>query len=94
MKNHIEIARKKGKDVKQLTDAEVVAIVQVWNAIIGNWDDDWRKKDIERMLDGDTALLALLATPVEDRPIESALRGNLAPGAYKTEYQTGSGQDL
>lgn len=83
MKNHIRIAQKQGKKIKQLTDAEAVAIVQVWNALVGNWDDDWKKEDIKKMLDYDVALIALLDTPVENRSIESALRGKLAPGTYK-----------
>lgn len=88
MKRHIMLAQKQGKNIRQLSDAEAVAIVQVWNALVGNWDHTWRRQDLELMLKGNDALLALLDTPPEQRPIEAALMGKHAPGAYREEYST------
>ncbi len=88
MKKYIDIAQKKGAmDVKQLTDAEAIAITQVWNAVVGNWEGDWRKKDIKRLLENDEALARFLDVPVKDRKIESALKGKTAPGAYKYQQE-------
>jgi len=92
MKKHIALAQKQKRDIPQLSDAEAVTIVQVWNATIGNWDGDWRKEDLARMLKGDHALLALLETPIEQREIEMALKGKLAPGAY-TDTKMNSGMN-
>ncbi len=84
MKTLIELERKRGKkSIESFTDAQAVAIAQVWNALVGNWEDTWRRKDIIKLLEGDEALLKLLDTPVSERPIESALSGKHAPGAYK-----------
>lgn len=85
MKRYIDIANKQGVKVRQLTDAEAVAITQVWNGLVGNWEGDWQKKDIKKLLSDDEALIRLLETPVEERGIESALRGKSAPGSYKEE---------
>ena len=88
MKRYIDIAQQKGAvDVKQLTDAEAVAITQVWNAMVGNWEGDWRKEDLKRLLNNDEALVRLLEVPVEKRPIEKALKDKAAPGAYKYQQE-------
>jgi len=88
MKSLIQIERDKGRrGIEHYTDAQAVVIAQVWNALVGNWEDTWRKKDLEKLLEGDKALLKLLDTPVKQRPIETALAGKAAPGAYK-EVQT------
>jgi len=83
MKKYVEMANLEKKQVEQFTDAELIAITQVWNALVGNWEADWRKKDIKRLLGTDQAMIDLMDTPVEDRPIEMALRDKTAPGAYK-----------
>ncbi len=88
MKKYIDIAQKKGGvDVKQLTDSEAIAITQVWNAVVGNWEGDWRKKDLKKLLENDTALVKFLDVPPEERPIERALKGKAAPGAYKYQQE-------
>lgn len=66
-----------------ITDAESVAIVQVWNALVGDWENTWAVADMEKMLAGNAALLKLFRTPLKDRPIEMALRGTSAPGSYR-----------
>ncbi len=83
MKKYIELANLKTEVVKPFSDAELIAIVQVWNALVGNWEGDWRKQDIEKMLRGDKALIGLAESPLEDRYIELALHGKTAPGSYK-----------
>ncbi len=85
MKKYTEItnAQNKGINLKQYSDAEIVAIAQAWNAMIGNWESDWPEKDLRKLLDQDQALIDLLATPVEKRPIETALKGKQAPGSYQ-----------
>lgn len=86
MKKYIEVMNNNGADYKQLSDSESVAISQVWNALVGNWEHDFRQKDLIKMLKGDVALIELVKTPKEERPIEAALKGKKAPGAYKEVY--------
>ena len=83
MKKYVEMSRSQGLEIDQFTDAEIVAITQVWNALVGNWESDWPKKDLRKLLDGDQALIRLLDTPVEERPIEMALKGKSASGSYQ-----------
>jgi uncharacterized cupin superfamily protein len=86
MKKYIEVMNKNGADYRQLSDSESVAIAQVWNALVGNWEHDFRQKDLIKMLQGDVALIKLVKTPKEERPIEAALKGKKAPGAYREIY--------
>ena len=85
MRRYIDLsnAQDNGLNLKQFTDAEIVAITQVWNALIGNWESDWPTQDIRKLLDNDKALVRLLDTPIENRYIEAALEGKRAPGAYE-----------
>lgn len=86
MKALIRMEREKGRHgIEGYTDAQAVAIAQVWNALVGNWEYTWRKQDLVKLLEDDQALLKLLDTPVKERPIEVALAGKTAPGAYKEE---------
>lgn len=89
MKKYVEVVNQQdnGMTVEQFTDAELVAITQVWNALIGNWESDWPPADLEKLMDGDQPLIGLLGTPVADRPIEMALKDRTAPGSYKEETQ-------
>ena len=64
-----------------ISDTDAVAIVQVWNALIGNWEEGWRKEDLITMLKGDTALIDLVSVPPSERRIEAALFGKKVPGA-------------
>lgn len=59
--------------LENITEAQAVAIAQVWNALVGNWEGDFREKDMEKLVGRYPLLLALYKTPVEKRPIESAL---------------------
>lgn len=83
MRKYIDIAQSQGIEIEQFTDSEIVAIAQAWNALIGNWESDWPQKDIKKLLEGDQALIRLLETPIEDRPIEAELKDKAAPGAYQ-----------
>lgn len=84
MKALIRVEREKGRHgMESYTDAQAVAIAQVWNALVGNWEDTWRKQDLVKLLEGDEALIKLLETPVKQRAIEVALTGKTASGAYK-----------
>ncbi|MBT4519180.1 MAG: hypothetical protein HOC23_04175 [Halieaceae bacterium] len=87
MKKYIELANINGEHVSPLTDAQVVAIAQVWNGLIGNWESDWRVEDMTRLLANDQPLIDLLNTPLEQRPIEMALADKSAPGSYKEQIQ-------
>lgn len=86
MKKYVEILNKQGGDFKPFSDAETVAITQAWNALVGNWEPDWGLKDVKTLLQGDVALIRLAETPVEERPIEQALKDKRAPGAYREIY--------
>lgn len=84
MKAVIGAERAKGRHgMEGYTDAQAVAIAQVWNALVGNWEDTWRRQDLVKLLEGDVALIKLLDTPVKQRAIEAALAGKTASGAYK-----------
>ncbi len=83
MKKYIELSNLDNETVRPFHDAELIAIVQVWNALVGNWEGDWRPKDIKKMLMGDRALIRLVETSRDERPIEVALKGKIASGSYK-----------
>ncbi|MBI5682170.1 MAG: hypothetical protein HZC45_03230 [Deltaproteobacteria bacterium] len=74
--------------ISSITDAEAVAITQVWNALVGNWEDTWRKEDLKKLLEKDDTLIRLLDTPVKERKIEAGLKGKTAGGVYKETYDT------
>lgn len=94
MKKYIEITNQQnnGITVETFTDAELVAITQVWNGLIGNWESDWPRKDLKKLLAGDRSLIRLLETPVVQRPIEMKLKGQSAPGSYKQETEKNNPQ--
>lgn len=85
MKKYTELMILKGGNFKPFSDAEAVAITQVWNALVGNWEPDWGTKDIKKLLQNDQALIRLAETPVEKRPIEMALKNKQAPGSHKED---------
>ena len=86
MKKYIEVMNERGADYRQFSDSELVAITQVWNALVGNWEHGSRQKDLIKMLQGEVALIKLVKTPKEERPIEAALKGKKAPGTYREIY--------
>ena len=88
MKKYTELMNEKGGNFKPFSDAETVAITQVWNGLVGNWEPDWGTKDIKKLLQGDQALIRLAETPVEQRPIETALKNKQAPGSHKEDRKT------
>ncbi len=59
--------------VNNITESQAVVIVQVWNAIIGNWEKDFREQDMYKLIGNYNHLKALYKIPIKDRPIESAL---------------------
>ncbi|MBI3397682.1 MAG: hypothetical protein HY026_00330 [Deltaproteobacteria bacterium] len=81
MKTFIAQQKNKLAGLEDIKDGEAVAITQVWNALVGNWEDTWRKEDLTKLLDNDTPLLKLMNTPVKERWIEVALKGKSAAGA-------------
>lgn len=85
MKKYTELMIQKGGAFKPFSDAEVIAITQVWNGLVGNWEPDWATKDINKLLQGDQALIRLAETPIEKRPIEMALKNKQAPGSHKED---------
>ena len=56
-----------------ITEYQAVAIVQVWNALVGNWELDFREQDMIKLIGHYEKLRALYKTPVEQRTIEYAL---------------------
>lgn len=81
MKKYTALMNEQGGQFKPFSDAEAVAITQVWNGLVGNWEPDWGMKDVSKLLQGDQALIRLAKTPVNERPIEMALKNKQAPGA-------------
>lgn len=96
MKTLIEIERKKPdkESLPVITDAESVVIAQVWNALMGNWEEGWRKEDLKRLLKGDDALIKLLDTPPAQRKIEQALYKKSVPGVHKEGTFVPKGSDI
>ncbi|MBI5892844.1 MAG: hypothetical protein HZB79_04200 [Deltaproteobacteria bacterium] len=86
MKKLISIEKQKPGTawIDYMTDAEANAMTEVWNAIVGNWEDTWRKEDLKKLLENDKAMLKLLDTPVKERKIETALKGKTAEGVHET----------
>ncbi len=91
MRKYVELTnqRRAGIQIEPFTDAELIAITQVWNGLIGNWESDWPRKDLTKLLAGDKALVDLLDTPVENRALEAMLMNRSAPGSYKEETSKG-----
>lgn len=85
MKKYTELMIQKGGNFKPFSDAETVAITQVWNGLVGNWEPDWGSKDIKKLLQGDQALIRLAETPIEQRSIEMAMKNKQAPGSHKED---------
>ena len=83
MKKYTELMIQKGGKFKPFSDAEAVAIAQVWNGLVGNWEPDWGSKDVNKLLQGDQALIRLAETQLSERQIESALKNKQAPGSHK-----------
>ncbi|MDH5478493.1 MAG: hypothetical protein OEY50_09180 [Nitrospinota bacterium] len=77
MQTFIENYRKTKPDVQfvNITEPQAVAIVQVWNALVGNWEKDFREQDILKLIGHYDQLKALYLTPVDQRPIEAFLSG-------------------
>lgn len=84
MRTLISKDKEKYKGIEKIRDGEAAAITQVWNALVGNWEDSWRKQDLAKLLDNDVALIKLMNTPVKEREIEVALKGKSAAGADLT----------
>ncbi|MDH5508785.1 MAG: hypothetical protein OEZ32_00330 [Nitrospinota bacterium] len=77
MQTFIENYRKTKPNVEftNITEPQAVAIVQVWNALVGNWEKDFREQDILKLIGHYDRLKALFLTPVDQRPIEAYLSG-------------------
>ena len=75
MQNFIDNYKTTKPNIKfiNITEPQAVAIVQVWNALVGNWEKDFRKQDIMKLIGHYDLLKKLYETPVEKRPIEYAL---------------------
>jgi len=83
MKKYVELSNQNQQVFRPFSDAEAVAIAQAWNAMVGNWESGWGQPNLRRLLQGDAALIRLAETPVDQRPIELALKDKRAPGSYK-----------
>lgn len=84
MKTFIAQQEDKLDGLEDIKDGEAVAITQVWNALVGNWEETWRKEDLKKLLNNDTALIKLVDVPVSEREIETALKGKTAGGSDMT----------
>ena len=84
MRTLISKERDKYRGIEDIRDGEAVAIAQVWNALVGNWEDTWRKEDLKKLLENDAPLVKLVNIPIKDREIEIALKGKTAGGSDLT----------
>lgn len=60
-------------EFNNITEHQAVVIVQVWNALVGNWEGDFREQDMLKLIGHYDKLQALYKTPVDKRRIEYAL---------------------
>ena len=86
MNEYVDVMNEKGGHHRRFSDAELVAITQVWDALVGNWEPDWPQEGIIKLLEGNAALIQLAKTPLDERPIEVALKGKKATGSYTRTY--------
>ncbi len=62
------------KKIIGLTKPQQIAVIQAWNAMVGNWEADFRREDLVTMIGKRYYhLLPLLDTPVKERKIEYGL---------------------
>src|SRR3989337_2852203 len=73
--------KEKKAGLKEIRNGEAAAITQVWNALVGNWENSWREEDLLKLLEKDEPLIKLMNTPVQKRKIETALKGKSAGGS-------------
>jgi len=75
MQTFIQNYQKNKPDLEYInvTQYQAVAIVQVWNALVGNWESDFREQDMIKMIGNYDKLIKLYKTPVSERKIEMAL---------------------
>lgn len=66
---------KPGLKIENITETQAAVIVQVWNALVGNWEADFREDDIIKMLGNYEILKTLYRVPQDKRYIEMALMG-------------------
>lgn len=74
MKRWMDQFQKQGlkKEIKRLTKPQEIAIVQAWNAMVGNWEPDFRREDLVAVLGGGNEhLLALIDTPLKKGPLNT-----------------------
>jgi hypothetical protein len=94
MKNFIEQYKMKEsyRHVQEMKGYQKSVIAQVWNAWVGNWEGDFKREDMLKMIGNDKILLELYNTPVEKRKIEYAMKkkGDKAKGSYE---QSGIGKE-
>lgn len=76
------------KELSDVTDYQASAIIQTWNALVGNWEADFRKEDLLKLIGNNNILIDLANTPIEKRKIEYALRtrGDKITGAYEAGH--------
>ncbi|OGV96558.1 MAG: hypothetical protein A2Z59_08630 [Nitrospinae bacterium RIFCSPLOWO2_02_39_17] len=79
--------REPHKKFSDITDYQASAIIQTWNALVGNWEGDFRKEDALKLIGNNKILVDLYNTPVEKRKIEYTMlkRGDKTKGAYEPE---------
>ena len=79
--------REPHKKFSDITDYQASAIAQTWNALVGNWEGDFRKDDLLKLIGNNKVLIDLYNTPIEKRKIEYALRksGTKVKGTYQPE---------
>lgn len=80
-------AREPHKKFSDITDYQASAIIQIWNALVGNWEGDFRKEDMLKLIGSNKILVDLYNTPVEKRKIEYTMlkKEDKAKGTYEPE---------
>ena len=78
-------AREPHKKFFDITDYQASAVVQTWNALVGNWEGDFRKDDLLKLIGNNKILIDLSNIPIEKRKIEYALltKGGKIKGTYE-----------
>lgn len=98
MQTFIENFRKAKPNLsfRNITESQAAAIVQVWNALVGNWEGDFREQDILKLIGHYEKLVELYKTPVRERSVEWALSGRdelkIGHMSHQMEMQKDLGQ--
>jgi len=76
--------------ISNMSDAEAVAITQVWNALVGNWEDHWREEDLVKLLRSNIKAFNKHREETNNERLDlsdTKLQGTTLTGAKRTRHR-------